>query len=127
MTPPLEPIRLNEKLAAFSDHWNPRIIAELNGQHVKLVKLQGCFVWHAHDEADELFLVLKGRLRMGIRDAAGERWVEVSAGEMILVPRGVEHCPQADAEAHVLLFEPAGTLNTGGVEEERTRRDLETI
>jgi mannose-6-phosphate isomerase-like protein (cupin superfamily) len=91
-------------------------VAELNGQEVKLVKLQGEFVWHRHAEADELFLVLAGSFRMRFRD----RTVEVEPGELIVVPRGVEHCPVADEEVHVLLFEPAGTLNTGDQQNDRT-------
>ena len=109
-------VNLAEKLALFADHWNPRIVAELNGQHVKLVKFQGPFVWHKHDAEDELFLVVRGRFRMELRD--GE--VEVSAGELIVIPRGVEHRPVADDEVHVLLFEPASTLNTGDAKGERT-------
>ena len=109
-------IDLREKFAAFSEHWSPRIVAELNGQHVKLVKLLGEFVWHHHDEADELFLVHRGRLVMEFRDGV----VELEAGEMIVVPRGVEHRPVAPEEVEVILFEPAGTLNTGNLINERT-------
>jgi mannose-6-phosphate isomerase-like protein (cupin superfamily) len=109
-------IDLREKFAAFSDHWSPRIVAELNGQHVKLVKLLGEFVWHHHDEEDELFLVHRGRLVMEFRDGV----VELEAGEMIVVPRGVEHRPVAPEEVEVILFEPAGTLNTGNLINERT-------
>jgi len=109
-------INLRQRLSQFSDHWSPRIIAELNGQEVKLAKIQGEFVWHYHDDEDELFLVLKGRLQMRFRDR--DEWLE--AGEMIVVPRGVEHCPVATEEVHRLLFEPAGTRNTGNLENERT-------
>ena len=109
-------IDLREKFAAFSEHWSPRIVAELNGQHVKLVKLLGEFVWHHHDEEDELFLVHRGRLVMEFRDGV----VELEAGEMIVVPRGVEHRPVAPEEVEVILFEPAGTLNTGNLINERT-------
>ena len=116
-------ISLSQKLAQFTDHWNPRIIAELNGQHVKLVKLLGEFVWHHHDNEDELFLVVKGRFRMEFRDHV--EWVE--EGELLVVPRGVEHRPVADSEAHVLLFEPASTLNTGNVDDARTVRDLKRL
>ena len=112
-------IDLREKFAAFSDHWSPRIVAELNGQHVKLVKFRGAFVWHHHDHEDELFLVHRGAFRMEFRD----RVVELAAGEMIVVPRGVEHRPVADEEVEVMLFEPAGTLNTGNVLDERTIRE----
>lgn len=116
-------ISLQEKFSKFSDHWNPRVIGELNGQHVKLAKLKGEFVWHSHDIEDELFLVVKGRLLMRFRDR--EVWVE--EGEMIIVPAKVEHQPVAPDEVHVLLFEPKSTLNTGNVVEERTRTDLESI
>jgi len=104
-----QPIDLAAKLACFSEHWQPKLIAELNGQHVKLAKLQGEFVWHAHEHEDELFLVLHGELRMEYRDGA----VTLREGELLVVPRGVEHRPVAEGEVHVLLFEPAGTLNTG--------------
>jgi len=119
----MQPINLNAKLGQFTDYWNPRIIAELNGQHVKLAKLQGEFVWHHHEHEDELFLVLHGTLRMQFRD----REVIVATGECIVVPRGVEHRPVADQEVHVLLFEPASTLNTGNVRNERTRERLERL
>src|SRR3954447_16167138 len=100
-----------EKFALFHAHWSPKVVGELNGQHVKLVKLLGEFLWHKHDQEDELFLVVKGRFRMEFRD----RQVWLEEGEFLIVPRGVEHHPVADEEAHVLLFEPAGTLNTGDV------------
>ena len=119
----MEKINLGEKLARIGDHWNPRVVAELNGQQVKLVKLQGSFVWHHHEEEDELFLVVNGRLRMDFRDR--EIWLE--PGEMIVVPRGVEHRPHADEEAEVLLFEPVSTLNTGNVRNERTVEHLEHV
>lgn len=119
----IEKINLREKLQAFSDHWNPRLIGELNGQHVKLAKFQGEFVWHHHEMEDELFFVIKGRLLMKFRDR--DVWVE--EGEMIIVPAKVEHMPVAPEEVHVLLFEPASTLNTGNVLEERTRSKLEQI
>ena len=109
-------MNLAEKLALFHDQWSPRIVGELNGQQVKLVRFQGEFVWHHHDDEDELFLVVKGRFRMEFRDR--EVWLE--EGEFLIVPRGVEHRPVADEEAHVLLFEPASTLNTGNVRNERT-------
>lgn len=127
----IESINLAQKFASFSDHWDPRIAAALNGQLVKLVKFKGPFVWHHHENEDELFLVVKGRMDMGLRDsagsAAGERWVPVSAGEMIVIPRGLEHCPRASEESHVLLFEPASTLNTGNVLNERTRQHLGSV
>jgi mannose-6-phosphate isomerase-like protein (cupin superfamily) len=119
----MDKINLADKLASFGEQWSPRIIAELNGQHVKLVKVQGTFVWHHHDAEDELFLVLSGRLRMDFRDR--EIWLD--AGDAIVVPHGVEHRPHADEEAAVLLFEPASTLNTGNVRNERTVDHLERI
>lgn len=119
----MEVINLARKLSLFSDHWHPRIVGELNGQHVKLARLQGEFVWHDHTDEDELFLVLKGRLRMEFRD----RTVELGEGEMLIVPRGVEHRPIAEEEVHVLLFEPASTRHTGDVEHALTRHQLERI
>jgi mannose-6-phosphate isomerase-like protein (cupin superfamily) len=104
-----EVINLRRKLELFEDHWSPKVIAELNGQHVKLAKFQGEFVWHDHENEDELFLVVKGSFRMEFRD----KTVELCEGDMIVVPRGVEHRPVADEEVHVLLFEPASTVNTG--------------
>ena len=119
----MDVINLRQKFDSFSEHWSPRIAAELNGQQVKLAKLQGEFVWHHHESEDELFFVVSGRLRMEFR----ERSVWIEPGEMIVVPRGVEHRPVAEVETEILLFEPAGTLNTGNVENERTRRDLARI
>jgi mannose-6-phosphate isomerase-like protein (cupin superfamily) len=109
-------INLAEKLSRFSAHWSPKIVAELNGQHVKLVKFQGEFVWHQHEHEDELFFVVQGGFRMEFRD----RVVELREGEMLVVPRGVEHRPVAEREVSVLLFEPASTVNTGSVGGERT-------
>lgn len=109
-------VKLSQKLSLFTDHWSPRIVGELNGQHVKLAKLSGEFVWHRHDDADEMFLVIAGRLVIRLRD----RDVVLDPGGFFIVPRGVEHKPVADEEVHVLLFEPAGTLNTGNVVGERT-------
>jgi mannose-6-phosphate isomerase-like protein (cupin superfamily) len=119
----MEKVNIKEKLSTFSEYWNPRIVGELNGQHVKAVKFQGDFVWHHHEHEDELFLVTKGSFRMGFRD----KEVQVNEGEFIIVPRGVEHRPMADEEVHVLLFEPASTLNTGNVRDEKTRTELERI
>jgi mannose-6-phosphate isomerase-like protein (cupin superfamily) len=119
----MEPVNLIRKLAQFHESWSPKIVGELNGQHVKLVKFQGEFLWHHHEHEDELFLVIQGRFRMDFRD----RQVWVEEGEFLIVPRGVEHRPVAEEEAHVLLFEPASTLNTGNVPSERTIRDLERI
>lgn len=112
----MDKVNLREKLALFSDNWSPKVVGELNGQHVKLVKFRGAFVWHKHDAEDELFLVVAGRFTMEFRD----RTVSVGEGEFLIVPRGVEHRPVADDEVSVLLFEPAGTLNTGDVRDERT-------
>ena len=119
----MDRVNIAEKFTLFSDHWHPRIIAELNGQLVKLAKIQGEFVWHDHENEDELFLVIKGRLRMDFRDK--QVWVE--EGEMIVVPRGVEHRPVAEEETHILLFEPAETAHTGTVQDERTRTELDWI
>ncbi|MDQ3580661.1 MAG: cupin domain-containing protein [Pseudomonadota bacterium] len=119
----MEKVNLAEKLARFDERWSPRIVGELNGQHVKLVKLEGPFIWHRHRDADELFLVLEGRLRIELRDGA----VDLEEGELVIVPAGVEHRPIAEDECHVLLFEPAGTLNTGDVRDERTVDHLERI
>jgi len=116
-------INLRQKFDSFSEHWSPRIAAELNGQQVKLAKLHGEFVWHHHDDEDELFFVVSGRLRMDFRD----RSVWLEPGELLVVPRGVEHRPAAEVETEIVLFEPSGTLNTGNVENERTRRDLAKV
>jgi mannose-6-phosphate isomerase-like protein (cupin superfamily) len=116
-------INIKEKFGLINDFWNPRIAAELNGQQVKLVKFIGPFVWHSHENEDEMFLVVKGSFDMEFRD----RTVRLEEGEMIVVPRGVEHRPVAESEVCVLLFEPASTLNTGNVDDEKTRRVLESI
>ncbi|HUP00148.1 MAG TPA: cupin domain-containing protein [Gemmatimonadota bacterium] len=119
----MQKIRLEEKLALIRDTWNPRIVGELNGQQVKLVKLEGEFLWHHHETEDELFLVLEGRLRIELEDGA----IELEKGEFLIVPAGVEHRPVAQEECHVLLFEPATTINTGNVRSERTVSELERI
>ncbi|MEM1417939.1 MAG: cupin domain-containing protein [Myxococcota bacterium] len=122
--PDLTKVNLAAKLARFDERWSPRIVGELNGQHVKLAKLEGEFVWHRHADADELFLVLEGTLLMRLRDGD----VRLEAGEMLIVPRGVEHQPVAEGVVHVLLFEPAGTLNTGdAATEARTVTDPERL
>jgi len=108
------PINLQEKFALFHEHWRPKVIAELNGQEVKLVKFQGEFPWHHHETEDELFLVWRGRFRVEFRDHV----VELGPGEMVVVPHGVEHRTAADEEAEVLIFEPAATRNTGSVDSE---------
>lgn len=119
----MDKVNIEQKLSLFVDHWKPKIVGELNGQYVKLVKFKGPFVWHHHDNEDELFLVVKGRLRMDFEDHS----VPVEKGEFIIVPRGVEHRPFAEEETSVLLFEPATTLNTGNVEGELTLPELERI
>ena len=114
---------IKEKLAQFSDHWNPRIVAELNGQMVKLAKLKGEFVWHSHENEDELFYVISGQLLIEFRDK-----VEVlNPGELLVVPRGIEHRPVAKEEVEVMLFEPAATINTGETNSELKRTNLEKI
>jgi mannose-6-phosphate isomerase-like protein (cupin superfamily) len=119
----MEKINLAEKLSLFKEHWKPKIVGELNGQMVKLVKFKGPFVWHHHDLEDELFYVVKGSFDMEFEDTT----VTISEGEFIIVPRGVEHRPNAKEECDVMLFEPASTLNTGNVEDERTLHRLEKI
>ena len=116
-------INIAEKFSAFSDHWNPRIIAELNGQHIKAGKFKGDFTWHSHDNEDEMFMVIKGAFTMHFRDKS----VEVKEGEILIVPKGTEHKPSAEEEVHVLLFEPVSTLNTGNIINEFTKADLQEI
>jgi len=116
-------VNLAEKLALFSEHWQPKIVGELNGQHVKLVKVAGEFVWHRHEREDELFLVLAGELTLHFRD----RRVDLRPGEFCIVPRGVEHKPEAGGEASVLLFEPVGTRNTGDAGGARTLAEPQRI
>jgi mannose-6-phosphate isomerase-like protein (cupin superfamily) len=116
-------VNVREKLALFSDHWNPRVVGELNGQHVKLTKFQGEFVWHDHAAEDEMFLVVRGSFRMDFRD----RSVTLKEGEFIIVPRGVEHRPVAEQEVEVMLFEPAQIKHTGDVESELTVHEFERI
>lgn len=119
----MKTVNIAEKLGLFSDHWNPRIIGELNGQQVKAVKLSGEFHFHHHDHEDEMFLVIKGVLKMEFRD----KTEIIRPGEFIIVPKGIEHKPIAEQEVELLLFEPASTLNTGNVENERTRKNLQRI
>ena len=119
----MEKVNIAEKLRLFDDLWSPKIVGELNGQFVKLAKLKGEFVWHHHDDEDELFWVVKGRLRMLLKD----REIVLEEGEFFIVPRGVEHKPVADEEVHLLLFEPKSTLNTGDQKNERTLETLEWI
>jgi len=116
-------VNLSEKFEKFTEHWKPKIIGELNDSYVKAVKFKGEFVWHHHENEDELFFVVKGRFRMRFRD----RDVWINPGEFIIVPKGVEHMPVADEECHVVLLEPKSTLNTGNVVNERTLPQLERI
>lgn len=119
----MDKVNLLEKFGLFTEQWQPKIVGELNRQQVKLVRFHGPFVWHQHENEDELFLVVKGRFRMELRD----RSIPLEEGEFLIVPRGVEHCPVADEEAWVLLFEPATTLNTGDVRNERTQENLQHL
>lgn len=119
----MQSVNIAEKFGKFQDYWNPRILGELNDSQVKAVKIKGEFVWHHHDNEDELFLVVKGTLRMRFRDHEEL----VREGEFIIVPRGVEHLPVGDEEVHIILLEPKTTLNTGNIENERTVRELERI
>jgi mannose-6-phosphate isomerase-like protein (cupin superfamily) len=119
----MEKVVIAQKLAQFNDHCNPRIIGELNDHRVKAVKLKGEFVWHQHEGEDEMFLVVKGRFNMEFRD----KTIEVKEGEFLIVPKGTEHKPVAEEEVHILLIEPASTLNTGDVRNELTRDQLEKI
>jgi mannose-6-phosphate isomerase-like protein (cupin superfamily) len=130
----MDKINLQQKLSLIKDHWNPRILAELNGQYVKLVKFKGPFTWHHHEAEDEMFLVVKGRFRMEFREPSDDssepgkqRDVWLEEGEFIVVPRGVEHRPVAEEEAEVLLFEPASTLNTGNVRDDFTVSKLDWL
>jgi len=116
-------VNLAEKFARFSEQWSPKVVGELNDQMVKLVKFQGPFVWHHHDDEDEMFLVVKGSFRMELRDGD----IDLNEGEFLVVPRGVEHRPVADQECHVLLFEPATTVNTGNAGGERTLLELQRL
>lgn len=119
----MEKVNVLKKFEQIREYWKPYIVAELNGQYVKLAKLKGEFVWHHHDREDEMFLVVKGKFRMEFRDK--HVWIE--EGEFIVVPRGVAHRPVAEEEAHILLFEPASTLNTGNVRDERTLEKIDRI
>ena len=123
----MQKVNLAEKLSSFSEHWSPKIAGELNGQQVKLVKFQGEFVWHRHEAEDELFLVVHGAFRMDYREGGEERAIDLHEGEFLIVPRGVEHRPAAAEEVHVLLFEPAGTLNTGNVRHALTAENPERL
>ena len=119
----MEKTNIAEKLDLIKDYWNPHIAGELNGQQIKLVKIKGTFVWHSHEKEDEMFLVLKGQMRMHLRDKV----IEVKQNEYIIIPKGVEHMPEADEEVHLMLFEPTSTVNTGEVENEMTKKNLKRI
>jgi mannose-6-phosphate isomerase-like protein (cupin superfamily) len=119
----IDKVNIEEKFSQINDYWNPRIAGELNGQHVKLVKANGEFVWHKHDNEDEMFLIIKGDFKMELRD----KTINVKPGEFIIIPKGVEHRPVTNGEVHVILFEPASTLNTGNVKNELTKENPETI
>lgn len=119
----MEKVIIAEKLQLFSEYWSPKIVGELNGQHVKLAKFQGEFVWHKHDNEDEMFLVVEGVLKMELRD----KTIEINKNEFLIVPKGTEHRPVAEKEVSVMLFEPSTTLNTGDTENELTKHHLEKI
>jgi mannose-6-phosphate isomerase-like protein (cupin superfamily) len=119
----MDVINLQEKFSQFSDHWHPRIIGQLNGQLVKIAKVQGDFIWHSHEKEDELFYVIEGRLWIDFRD----KTIELNPGEMVIVPRGVEHRPRTEGEVKLMLFEPVATKHTGDVKHELTRNDQEFI
>jgi mannose-6-phosphate isomerase-like protein (cupin superfamily) len=124
---PIRVVNLAEKFSSFQDCWSPRIAGEINDMYVKLAKLAGEFIWHKHDNEDEMFLVVQGVLRMKIREEGSERELTIRPGEYLIVPKGIEHLPIADEEAHVVLLEPKSTLNTGDVVNERTRSELQSI
>jgi mannose-6-phosphate isomerase-like protein (cupin superfamily) len=119
----IEKINIAEKLNQFPDYWNPRIAGELNGKHIKLAKFKGEFVWHHHENEDEMFLVIEGAFKMEMRD----KTIDLKAGEFIIIPKGVEHRPVAEHEVSIMLFEPAETLNTGNVKGELTKEHLQKI
>ena len=119
----MKTINLSEKFAKVQDYWNPRVLARLNGQDVRIAKIKGTFVWHQHENEDELFWVHKGKLSLEFRDHT----ITLEAGEMAVVPRGVEHRPVATEEVELIMFEPSSTVNTGGVQNEFTKTDLEDL
>ncbi len=123
----MDKVNLAEKLSLFTEHYSPKIVGEVNDSYIKLVKLQGDFVWHHHDNEDELFLVVKGALAMRVRENGSESEYRVNPGEFIIIPRGIEHLPTAEVETHVMLVEPKTTVNTGNVASERTVTDLQRI
>lgn len=119
----IDKVNINEKFSLISEYWSPKIAGELNGQFIKLVKFKGEFSWHHHDNEDEMFLVIKGKFNMELKDTS----IEINEGEYIIIPKGVEHKPVAEEEVHVMLFEPASTLNTGNVKNKFTKEKLESI
>jgi len=120
---PYQSINLQDKYSKFSEHWSPKIIAQMNDYHFKIAKVLGEFIWHDHQETDEVFLVVKGQLEIHFRDGK----VTLNEGEMFVVPKGVEHKPVADKECHILLVEPASTVNTGDVVDEKTVTDTDWV
>lgn len=124
---PIRVINLAEKFSSFDECWSPRIAGEINDTYVKLAKLSGEFMWHKHDNEDEMFLVVKGVLRMKVRENGSEREIVINPGEYLIVPKGMEHLPIAEEEAHVVLLEPKSTVNTGNLVNERTRKELQSI
>ena len=123
----MEKVNLAQKFSLFTEYYSPKIAGEINDSHVKLCKLKGEFVWHHHDQEDELFLIVKGTLRIKYFDGGNEREVRLNEGEFVIVPHGVEHKPIADEEVHLILIEPKTTLNTGNVKNERTKAELQRI
>jgi mannose-6-phosphate isomerase-like protein (cupin superfamily) len=123
----MDRVNVAQKLSLFTDQYSPKIVGEVNDAYVKLVKLQGEFMWHHHDKEDELFFVIKGALRMRVRENGAKREFTVNPGEFIIIPSGVEHLPSADEETHVMLLEPKTTLNTGNIANERTVPELQRI
>jgi mannose-6-phosphate isomerase-like protein (cupin superfamily) len=124
----MDKVNLAQKFSMFTDHWSPKVIGEINDYDVKIVKVQGQFVWHKHDETDELFLVTSGRLGLQVRELSGEeRTIWLEPGEMAIVPHGIEHCPIAEVETHIVLLEPKGTVNTGDAQSELTVHEVPHI
>jgi len=123
----MDKVNLTQKFSLFSEQYSPKIVGEINDAYVKVVKLLGDFVWHHHQDEDELFLVVRGALRMKLREGGSEREIVIHPGEFMIVPRGVEHLPSADEETHVVLLEPKSTLNTGNIQNERTVANLQRI
>lgn len=119
----MDKVNIEEKLGQIKEYWDPHIVGELNGQQIKLAKIKGSFVWHSHEKEDEMFLVLRGQMRMHLRD----KTIVVNQNEFIILPKGVEHMPEAEEEVHLMLFEPAGTINTGEVVNDKTKKDLKRI